>query len=224
VQVAGVRLNTAAHVVPAGQRPITVDIAGTTHTAPPAAAPTPAAHEPGPRRPPGPVLIAFNGSAAAEQAPVVAARLLAQRRVLVLVVWKAGLGFELLDRPAVPGLPPAPIDIRTAVDIDESMYQSAQRLARRGATIAREAGLEAEALVVAEDPDISIAETIVRVARERDSPAVFVGERAHSRLGEVFLGAVSRDVIRYAPCPAIVVRHPLSFPLTARPGVGRTAS
>ena len=50
-------------------------------------------------------------------------------------------------------------------------------------------------------------ETVVRVARERGSTAVVVGERAHCRLGEVFLGSISRDVIRYAPCPVVVVRQ-----------------
>lgn len=155
----------------------------------------------------GPMLIAFNGSSAAERALRTAAGLVAERRALVLVVWKSGLGFELLETPAVTGLPPAPIDIRTALEIDESQYEGACRLARRGAGIARDAGLEAEALVVAEDPDIPVSETIVRIARERDSTAVVIGELAHGRLGEVFLGQVSRDVIRYAPCPVIVVKH-----------------
>src|SRR4030088_1540675 len=96
----------------------------------------------------GPIVIAYDGSEASEQAPREAARLLAERRALVLVVWKSGLGFELLELPAVTGLPPAPIDVRTALEIDESQYESAQRLARQGAEIARDAGLQAEALVV----------------------------------------------------------------------------
>jgi nucleotide-binding universal stress UspA family protein len=157
----------------------------------------------------GPTLIAFNGSPAAEEALRAAARVLAERHALVLVVWKAGLGFELLDIPSVTGLPPAPIDIRTALEMDEAQAERAQDLARKGAGIARDAGLEAEALVVAEDAEIPISDTIVRVARERQSSAVVVAEEAHGRLGEVFLGSVSRDVIRYAPCPVVVVRHPL---------------
>jgi nucleotide-binding universal stress UspA family protein len=155
----------------------------------------------------GPILIAFDGSPAAEHALSATAGFLCERRALVLVVWKSGLGFELLGIPAVPGLPPAPIDIRTAEEIDEALYENARRLARRGAVLAREAGLEAEPLVVADAPEIPVSETIVRIARERESPAVIVGERAHGRLGEVFLGSVSRGVIRYAPCPVLVVRH-----------------
>ena len=156
---------------------------------------------------PGPSLIAFNGSPAAERALRDAARLLAVRHALVLVVWKAGLGFELLEIPSVAGVPPAPIDIRTALEIDETVYEGAQRLARKGAGIAREAGLEAEGLVVAEEPEIPVSQTIVRIASERGCSAVVVAESAHGRLGEVVLGRISRDVIRYAPCPVVVVRH-----------------
>jgi nucleotide-binding universal stress UspA family protein len=48
----------------------------------------------------------------------------------------------------------------------------------------------------------------VRIARERGSSVVVVvGERAHGRRGEVFLGDTCRDVIRYAPCPVVVVRQ-----------------
>jgi nucleotide-binding universal stress UspA family protein len=139
---------------------------------------------------------------------VVPARLLAERRALVLVVWKSGLGFELLESTVDLSLPPAPIDMRTALEIDAAQAQNAQRLAEQGAATAREAGLDAEPLVVAEAPEVPVSATVVRIARERDSCAVIVGETAHGRLGEVFLGSISRDVIRHAPCPVIVVRHP----------------
>jgi nucleotide-binding universal stress UspA family protein len=188
-------------------RSISADIAATGDTQSRGAEETAAYQQPGEEQQTGPILIAFNGSPAAERAITATARLLAERRALVLVVWKAGLGFELLEIPSVAGLPPAPIDIRTALEIDESQYESAQRLAAKGAGIARDAGLEAEALVVAEAADVPISETVVRIARERGSSGVVVAEQAHGRLGEVFLGSVSRDVIRNAPCPVVVVRH-----------------
>lgn len=156
----------------------------------------------------GQVILAYDGSAAAEHALDAAARVLVERRALVLVVWKSGLGFELLEIPSLTGLPPAPIDIRTALEIDEDTRERAQRLAERGARIAREAGFEAEALVVAEEAAVPISDTIVTVAKERGAPAVVVGERARGRLGEVFLSDISRGVIRHAPCPVLVTRHP----------------
>jgi nucleotide-binding universal stress UspA family protein len=150
----------------------------------------------------GQVILAYDGSAAAEHALGAAARVLVERRALVLVVWKSGLGFELLEIRSLTGLPPAPIDIRTALEIDEDTRERAQRLAERGARIAREAGFDAEAAAV------PISNTIVTVAKERGAPAVVVGERARGRLGEVFLSDISRDVIRHAPCPVVVTRHP----------------
>jgi nucleotide-binding universal stress UspA family protein len=86
------------------------------------------------------------------------------------------------------------------------MYERAQRLAEQGARIARDAGFDAEALVVAEEAEVTIADTIVTVAKERGAPAVVVGERARGRLVEVFLSDTSRDVIRHAHCPVVVTR------------------
>ena len=102
---------------------------------------------------------------------------------------------------ATIGLPPAPIDVRTAVEVDERNYESARNLARQGAELARELGLEADPLVVAEDPETPIAETIVSLAKERDAQAVVVGPHRH---GPALLGSVFRDVVRHAPCPVVV--------------------
>jgi nucleotide-binding universal stress UspA family protein len=165
----------------------------------------------------GPIQIAYDASPAAQRAPVLAGRLLAERRALLLVVWKRGLGRELLEVPPAPGLPPAPIDIRTAQEIDEAQAETARRIGRTGAAVARGAGLETEVLVVGELAEVAVSETIVRVARERNCCAVLVGENAHGRLGEVFLGVVSRDVIRYAPCPVIVIRQGASPPAPRAP-------
>jgi nucleotide-binding universal stress UspA family protein len=150
----------------------------------------------------GPVLIAFDGTPAAERAIRDTAALLGRRPAVVAVVWKAGLAFELMEVPtATIGLPPAPIDVRTAAEIDQHNYASARNLARQGAELARELGLEADPLVVAEDPETPIAETIVSLAKERDAQAVVVGPHRH---GPLLLGSISRDVVRHAPCPVVV--------------------
>jgi len=170
------------------------------------------AEEPGAPEQAGPVLIAYDGSPAAERGITDAAHLLVERRALVLVVWRSGLGFESLGIPATPGLPPTLIDIPTALEIDESQHEGAERLARKGARMARDAGFDAEALVVADAREASVSGTIVRVARERRACAVVVGEHTHGRLEEVFLGDTARDLIRHAPCPVIVVRDPEAPP------------
>src|SRR3954447_3805356 len=118
----------------------------------------------------GPIVIGYDGSHEAEHALREAGALLAGRPALVVVVWKQGLGFELLELPtATIGLPPARIDIRTALEIDRELAESAQRLAQHGAALAGEAGLEAEGMAVADDVDVPVSETLVQVARERDA-------------------------------------------------------
>jgi nucleotide-binding universal stress UspA family protein len=110
----------------------------------------------------GPIVIGYDGSPAAEHAVAEAGDLLSGRPALVVVVWNQGLGFELLELPtATIGLPPAQLDIRTALEIEKSMQERAQRLAQKGATLARDAGFDAEGLAVADDVDVPVSETIV---------------------------------------------------------------
>jgi nucleotide-binding universal stress UspA family protein len=152
----------------------------------------------------GPVLIGYDGSAAAERALRETAELLSGREAVVVVVWKAALGFELVELPAASvGLPPSPIDVRTALDVDRSLLESASRGAERAAELARELGLDAEPLVVADDPETPVDETLVRVARERDAQVVAVGAHRHGPI----LGSITRGVVRNASCPALVVRE-----------------
>jgi nucleotide-binding universal stress UspA family protein len=155
----------------------------------------------------GPVLIAYDGSDGADRAVREAAALLGSRPALVVVVWKAGLGLELVALPtSTIGLPPAAIDIRTALEIERTLSERAQQLAQKGAGLARDAGFEAEGLTVAEDPEVAVDETIARVARERDAQAVAVGTHGHGPAADAILGGISRGVIRRAPCPVVVVR------------------
>jgi nucleotide-binding universal stress UspA family protein len=122
----------------------------------------------------------------------------------VVVVWKAGLTFELIERPTTAvGLPPSPLDVRTALAVEEAVYEQAQQAAEQASALARELGLEAEPLVVAEDAETPVDEVLVRLSQERDAQVVVVGAHAHGPI----LGSVSRGVVRRAPCPALVVRE-----------------
>jgi nucleotide-binding universal stress UspA family protein len=150
------------------------------------------------------VVIGYDGSPVADRAVAEAAGLLAPRPALVVVVWEAGRGFEAAW-PVGLEAPVPVLDIRTALELEEAFYEAAERTARQGAALAMSMGLQAESLVVADD--ISVADTLIRVTRERDAAAVVVGAHRHGALSEVLLGSTSRDVIRHAPCPAIVVRE-----------------
>jgi nucleotide-binding universal stress UspA family protein len=154
--------------------------------------------------PTGPIVVGFDGSPDAEQALRAAADLLAPRPALIVVVWKSGLGFELVALPAAGiGLPPGPIDVRTALEVDRALMEGAQQVAQHGAELARSVGLDAEPLTVADDPDVSVAETLTQVASEREAAALVIGAQAKGGL----LGSVTREVLKLAACP-VVVRGP----------------
>jgi nucleotide-binding universal stress UspA family protein len=140
----------------------------------------------------GPIVIGYDGSEAAEHALTDAAALLAPRAFLALELAAA----------TPSGIPPAPIDVRTAIEVDAEMGRQAQRAAERGAQLASKAGLDAKGLAVADD--LTVADTLVRLARERDAQALVLGAHGHGPLSEAILGSTSRDVTRKAPCPVLV--------------------
>ena len=152
----------------------------------------------------GPVVIGYDGSPVADRALEEAAGLLAERPALVVVVWEAGRAFEAALSPLAFDFAVPSIDLRTAVELDQAAYAAAERTAQQGAARARSMGLPAESLVVADD--VTVADTLVRVAGEQDAPALVVGAHNHGALSEALLGSTSRDVVRHAPCPVVVVR------------------
>lgn len=152
--------------------------------------------------PSGPVIVGYDGSPISECALVEAATVLAPRRALVVVVWEPGPVFELV---AAPSVTPAPIDVRTALEVEEKIYDGVRRLAEHGAALARDVGFEAEGLAVADD--VTPAATLVRLAQERQAPALVVGTRGHRGVSHLLLGSTAEDVVRRAACP-VVVRGP----------------
>jgi nucleotide-binding universal stress UspA family protein len=63
-------------------------------------------------------------------------------------------------------------------------------------------GVRADSRVVAYD--ITIADTLVRVASEQDAAALVIGAKHHHAVSEVLLGSTERDVLRHASCPVVV--------------------
>ena len=152
-------------------------------------------------------VIGYDGSAAADNAVAEAGALLKTRRALVAAVWEAGTGFEAVEIPATAmAMPAAPIDVRTAQQIDRSLYERAQHLAQQGAERARAAGFEPEPIAVADDTNVH--DTLNCLAEERDASAIVVGHRGHGRLTEMLLGSTARELVRTATRPVLVVRGP----------------
>ena len=153
----------------------------------------------------GPVLIAFDGSPTALRALREAAELLAPRAGLVVVVWEAGAAYDFATIPSASlELPPAQLDLRRAAELDQALYANAERLARHGAAVARSLGMPADALAVADE--LTVSETLVRIADEVDAAAIVVGRHDHGALHDVLVGSTAKGLLRRAPCPVLVVR------------------
>jgi nucleotide-binding universal stress UspA family protein len=150
----------------------------------------------------GPALVGYDGSPAAKRALQQAANLLGPVSMLVVVVWEAGLPLDLLT---VPTIDPAPIDLRAALELDQQLYDRARRWAEQAAADARELGRTAAGLVVADE--MSPADTLIRLAAERDAAVIVVGRHGHRAVREALVGSTTRELIRRAACPVLVVRH-----------------
>jgi nucleotide-binding universal stress UspA family protein len=153
----------------------------------------------------GPIVLAFDGSAAARRAVLDAAKLLVPRRTLVLTVWEPGLAYSTVAGSPDVSMGPA-IEPSTALELDRELQSRAERVALEGAELARSLGLEAEPLAVADAGDV--AHTILAIASEQQATAIVVGSRGLSGLRARLEGSTSKGVLKRASCPVIVVHDP----------------
>jgi nucleotide-binding universal stress UspA family protein len=154
--------------------------------------------------PDGPILIAFDGSAAARQAVIDTAWFAKPRRALVLTVWEGSLAYAMAA-PA-PDLTMAPaVDPSTVHDIDQELGRRAERIASDGAELARSLGLEAQPLAMADGRDV--ASTILDVAQEHGASAIVVGSRGLNGLRARLEGSTSKNVLKHASCPVLIVHQ-----------------
>ncbi len=154
--------------------------------------------------PEGPVLVAFDGSAAARGAVAAAAKLLAGRPVIVVTVWEEGLAYVALSGGPDMGMP-SMVDPSTARDVDRSTHERAERVASEGSQLARSLGLDAAPLAM---PGAGgVANTILDYAREHNAAAIVIGSRGLSGLKARLEGSTSKAVSKHAACPVILVHE-----------------
>ena len=145
----------------------------------------------------GPVLIAYDGSDTARRAVREAAALFGSREVLVVTVWEPALAYESAMPTAGLELPPVPVDVEGAREVEEELHERARGTAQEGAELARSEGLDAKGLAV--------ADAIVSAARNRGAAAIVVGSRGLKGLRARLEGSTSKAVLEHAPCPVLVV-------------------
>jgi nucleotide-binding universal stress UspA family protein len=148
----------------------------------------------------GPIVIGYEGSSAAKRAVNEAAKLFAGRKALVVTVWEPGLGLIAMEH----AMPVVPVDISSALEVDEEQQQHALQIANQGAELARRAGLDAEALAVADES--TVADTLVKLVEQEDAIAVVVGSHGHKAVKDVFVATTTRAVIQKSSRPVVVVR------------------
>lgn len=154
------------------------------------------------------VVIAYDGSPAARQAVIDAAKFLRGSKVLVVTVWEEGLEYAL-EAQAMPadigGVPPM-ADPQVAHEVDHALHTQAEGVSREGAELATSLGLEAEPLAQPDDEG-SVDKTLLRLVDERNAAAVVVGSRGLSGLRARLEGSTSKAVLKHASCPVIVVHE-----------------
>ena len=142
-----------------------------------------------------PVLLAYDGSSAAEAAIAEAGRLLGPRPATVLNVWTS-----LLQAAPVAGGIPAYL-----ADLDPKLQEEARATAEKGLGLAREAGFEPEASVVRA---AAAWEGILQAAETIDVEVIVVGTRGLSALKSVLLGSTSNGVLHHTKRPVLVIHDP----------------
>ncbi|HEU6443497.1 MAG TPA: universal stress protein [Gaiellaceae bacterium] len=96
--------------------------------------------------------------------------------------------------------------VSTASTFRSPKLAESKRIALEGVGLARAAGFTAEPLV--EVALGSTAKRIIEVADEHDASVIVVGARGMFALASVLLGSISREVLRRAHRPVLLVRPP----------------
>jgi len=146
----------------------------------------------------GPLLVCYDGSEHAKYAIARAASLFGKRSALVLTVWQPLASQFVLAGPIAP--------VFSAPELDDAGAENAERLAREGAQLASDAGMEAEPLI-AEAVD-AVWPAIIEVADNHDAAAIVIGSRGHSGVHAALMGSVSNAVVHHAQRPTLVVHTP----------------
>jgi nucleotide-binding universal stress UspA family protein len=154
-----------------------------------------------------PILIAYDGSPAAQAAVRAAGALFAPRRAIVLTVWEPGLAeFMLVPDSTGMGSTMLPYDPAVARNVARVSEDHAKDVAGSGATLAGTVGLDAEPLAM--EDVTQAADAIVTQADEHLAAAIVIGSRGLTGLKSKLLGSTSTDVLHRASRPVVVVRQP----------------
>jgi nucleotide-binding universal stress UspA family protein len=148
------------------------------------------------------IMIGYDGSDDAKDAINRAGVLFKGQPTVVLVIWEEYA--EIVAR--------APAGFaRVAGDsdyerLDEASLDEAKQVAEQGATLAREAGLDATPRTSPRSGGMT--DTILSEADAVDADAIVLGSHGRGGIGSFLLGSVSNAVVQSADRPVLIVPSP----------------
>jgi nucleotide-binding universal stress UspA family protein len=149
-----------------------------------------------------PALIGYDGSDPAADAIRAAAALLPGSAAVVAYVRDTPL--RLAQGSVARIALPDEVIANAVQEHEHAATAEAQATAERGVAIARDAGLDATAAVVASDaPWRGLCEA----AREHDAGVIVCGSRGLGGISRAFLGSTSSSLLYRSPLPVLVVPH-----------------
>jgi nucleotide-binding universal stress UspA family protein len=154
--------------------------------------------------PEGPVLVAYDGSPAADEALAVAGRLLPGGPALVVHAWESPLRHSLSGR-ALSGVPVTEIHEFTA-DFETYIREMAEATVADGVERARQAGLEVSGEAV--ESSSAVWRVLIGTAETRHATVMVAGSQGHGRVATVLLGSVSAGLAHHAERPVLIIRAP----------------
>jgi nucleotide-binding universal stress UspA family protein len=131
--------------------------------------------------------------------------LLRSTSALIVTVWEPALASLPIAGEGLVGID-MPLDPQSAELLDEVSTERSRQVATQGVAIAREVGLDAQALTLPDE--LNVAETLAQVAKERGAAAIVVGSHGHGALHTRVLGSTSTKLLSHARCPIVVIPAP----------------
>lgn len=144
------------------------------------------------------LMLAYDGSACADAARDLLARLPLPTGSAITVVAALERGPELFGAPEFAVVP------HDADEAEEMLLSELQEMLQAAAAPLRTPDRRIDTRVIRGRP----ASAILEEARAVLPDLLVVGSRGHGPLATVLMGSVSAEVVDHAPCPVLVARHP----------------
>lgn len=149
----------------------------------------------------GPIALSYDGSEGADASVVAAARLFPGRPAVIVHAWEPPLA-DNLTGASLRRLPSE--DLKGIVaDVEAFFAEAGRETTEKGATLAREHGLDVRAVAV--EAHDAIWRAVAAAAAEEDAALIVVGSRGRGAATGALLGSVSLALVHGAERPVMVV-------------------